>query len=444
MVDAMAALRRHYGFDRFRPAQLPVVSGVLAGHDVLGVLPTGGGKSVCFQVPAALGDGVTVVISPLISLMQDQVDAARARGFAAVGLHTALTAEERARAAAALRGGTARLLYVSPERAPRLAEWLAARGRRVQLLAVDEAHCIAEWGHDFRPSYRALAQVRARLGDPPVVALTGSATPAVRREIVSSLGLGRSRRLVEHLGSFDRPNLWFGAVHVRDDRERRAALLRELAEARGTAIVYAPTRGLCEALTVLLRHAGRRAAPYHAGLPADVRRSTLEAFLRDDLDVVVATSAFGMGIDKPTVRLVVHWTMSPTPESYYQEAGRGGRDGGVARCMLLYRPGDGGLARRMLEVTFPPERLVGRLWAGTAPATVPSGVRASAERLRAELEPERGRVDWRPVRRRRAAALERIRAMERYATARGCRRAVLIDWFGERIRRCAGCDRCGR
>jgi ATP-dependent DNA helicase RecQ len=437
-------LRRHYGFERFRPAQEPVVRSVLAGRDVLAVLPTGAGKSVCFQVPAQAVDGLTLVVSPLVSLMQDQVAAARSRGLAAAALYASLDAEERRAALDAVAGGHVRLLYASPERAESLSGWLAERRVPIARLAIDEAHCIAEWGHDFRPSYRALAAVRRRLGAPPAVALTGSATPAVRAEIVSALGLGATRPLDTHVGSFDRANLHFAVRRVGDERERREALRSLLHAARGaSAIIYVPTRNLSEAVTRFLRWSGCPARPYHAGLGAAERRIALERFLEEEAGVVVATSAFGMGIDKAGVRLVAHWTMPPTPEAYYQEAGRAGRDGRPARCILLAGRDDAELHRRQLDVTFPSPRLLQRLWRGELdPARVPENVRASAERLRRELRPERGAVDWRPVRLRRRAAEARIRAMERYAGRRACRRAGLVGYFGERLTACAGCDRC--
>jgi ATP-dependent DNA helicase RecQ len=442
--DARRLLRHHFGHADFRAAQVPVIRSVLAGRDTLAVLPTGGGKSVCFQVPALVFGRLTLVVSPLIALMQDQVAAAAARGIPAAALHSGISEPERDRIWSRLEAGSLRLLYVSPERLTRLAPELQAKGLQPALLAVDEAHCIAEWGHDFRPSYRALGAARYRLGRPAALALTGSATPDVRRDITRALRFPPSR-YDEHLGSFDRANLWFGVVPVRSERDRRQALVRLLADDDRMIIVYAPTRSVTEAVAQTLVLAGHRASPYHAGLTRERRARTLDAFLDDRLDVIVATCAFGMGIDKPQIRMVVHWTLPATPEAYYQEAGRAGRDGEFARCVLLWRRGDAELHRRQLDVTFPPRRLLERIWsqAGQSPG-VPANVLASAERLRRELGPERGPVDWSPVIERRRRAEGRIAAVEAYATGRNCRRRMLVGYFGERLERCAGCDRCRR
>jgi ATP-dependent DNA helicase RecQ len=442
MQQARAVLKRHFGYADFRPAQAPVVQSILAGSDTLAVLPTGAGKSVCFQVPAMVLGGLTVVVSPLISLMQDQVATAEARGIPAAALTSGLTPEEQAAVQQRLVEGRLRLLYLSPERLERFAPQLRAAGIRPALLAVDEAHCIAEWGHDFRPSYRALLAARHRLGRPPAVALTGSATPAVRQEIARALGFGAGR-FTEQLGSFDRENLWFGVLRVTDDRDRLQALRRLVAGDDRMAIVYAPTRSITESVARALVTAGHRAAPYHAGLDRARRAAILDAFLADRIDVVVATCAFGMGIDKPTVRLVVHWTLPPTPESYYQEAGRAGRDGEFARCVLLWHPRDSALHRRQLDVTFPPRRTLERVWRDPNKLTgIPANVRESAHRLSQELRPEVGPVNWEPVRQRRRRAEERLRTMDRYARGTGCRRRALVGYFGEKLARCSGCDRC--
>lgn len=443
LASARSRLQHHFGYDDFRPLQTRVVRALAQGHDVLAVLPTGAGKSICFQVPAMLRPEPTIVVSPLISLMQDQVEAAVARGIPAAALNSTLASTAQRNLLEQFVEKRIRLLYTSPERLGRLSVDLAERAVRPGLLAVDEAHCISEWGPDFRPAYRTLRRVRARLGWPQVIALTGSATPAVRRDVAQSLGLGRGRELSLILGSFDRRNLWFGVAKVRNEPERLRALLAALTVQDALAIVYAPTRNLVEELARVLGNAGFRAAPYHAGLSPETRRQVLTRFLTDQLGVVVATCAFGMGIDKPNVRLVVHWTLPPTPEAYYQEAGRAGRDGGMARCLLLYRPGDASLPRRQLDVTFPPEQLAERVWSGqTDAARIPDNLRTSLDRLHRELRPAGGSIEWEPVRRRRRLAEERIAVMECYARDRRCRRVALVGYFGEQLVRCAGCDVC--
>ncbi|MEP6744308.1 MAG: ATP-dependent DNA helicase RecQ, partial [Gemmatimonadota bacterium] len=444
---ARALLARHWGFPDFRPAQRRVVQSILAGRDTLAILPTGGGKSLCFQVPALVLDGLTLVVSPLLALMQDQVNALQARGIAAAALNSLLKAPQQAEVMERVKSGELKLLYVSPERLERLSTDLAAAKVRPVLLAVDEAHCLVEWGHDFRPAYRRLGRLRWKLGRPPVVALTGSATPEVRDDIAATLRLGAwgatRGRWDLHLGSFDRPNLWFGVVAVRSERDRWDRLLALLRTEDRTTLVYVPTRGLAEGIARGLSARGIAAAPFHAGLPAKDRKATLRRFLEDEVEVVVATCAFGMGIDKPTVRLVVHWTLPPTPESYYQEAGRGGRDGRSARCVLLHHPDDATLHRRQLDVTFPPRDQCEQIWSDPQyAARAPRNVRESAERLRRELHPERGGVDWRPVAARRERALARLCAIERYAATRGCRRAALVKYFGETLLKCAGCASC--
>ena len=293
--------------------------------------------------------------------MQDQVAAAVARGIPAAGLHSSLEEAEKEEIWASLRAGTLRLLYASPERLSRLAPQLHEQGIRPTLLAIDEAHCVTEWGHDFRPSYRTLGASRHKLGRPPCLALTGSATPEVRADIASVMRF-RPGRFAVHLGSFDRSNLWFGVVRVRSERDRLRALLGLVGGDDHMVIVYAPTRGLTESVARALAGAGHRAVPYHAGLPKARRAATLRDFLEDRVDVIVATCAFGMGIDKADVRLVVHWTFPATPEAYYQEAGRAGRDGAFARCALLWRQGDEELHRRQLDVTFPPHAVLEKLW----------------------------------------------------------------------------------
>jgi len=437
---ARTLLAHHYGHSDFRPQQRAVIRAALAGRDILAVLPTGAGKSVCFQVPALVLGGLTLVISPLIALMQDQVAGLKRRGIPAAALHGAISEREREETWAGLSARQLRLLYLSPEGAPGIVARLRERGLTPDRIAVDEAHCIVEWGHDFRPAYRALGALRREFGNPPTVALTGSATPEARCDIIAALGL-RDCRI--HVGSFDRPNLRFEVIGARDLKARLATLVTLLRQREGLALVYVSTRSLAEAVARVAGEHGHVAWPYHAGLDQATRRAVLARFLEGRVGVLAATSAFGMGIDKPDVRLVVHWTIPPSPEAYYQEAGRAGRDGNPSRCVLLWSPEDARLHRGQLDVTFPNERLLRRLWSDpSAKRGVPANVLESADRLASELHPERGAPDFTWVRLRRRAAEARLDAMVRYAKERECRRAALVGYFGERLRRCSGCDRC--
>ena len=330
---ARAALRARFGFPDFRPGQERAVSSVLAGRDTLVVLPTGGGKSVCYQVPALLLPGLTVVVSPLISLMKDQVDALTARGIPATFVNSSLSQGEVAERMSRVTRGEVKLLYVAPERFDVGTAAERLRGVGVSLLAVDEAHCISEWGHDFRPSYLRVAQVREKLGWPPAVALTATATPHVRQDIVRQLRLEEADTIIT---GFDRTNLRYHVVPTRSDAEKDSALIEVLRRHDGVAIVYASTRRNVEKVTGTLERAGISAAAYHAGLDDAHRHDVQEAFMQESVRAIVATNAFGMGIDKPNVRVVVHHAMPGTIEAYYQEAGRAGRDGKPSDVYLLH------------------------------------------------------------------------------------------------------------
>src|SRR6185503_17823862 len=331
--EAREALRSRFGYPDFRPGQSQAVESILQGRDTLVVLPTGGGKSICYQVPALMLPKLTVVISPLISLMKDQVDALTRRGLPATFVNSTLSASKVADRLARVQAGEFKLLYVAPERFDfgKTAERL--KGIGVSLLAVDEAHCISEWGHDFRPSYLRIATVRERLGWPPTVALTATATPHVRADIVTQLKLDNPMTIIT---GFDRKNLSYHVVPTKTDRDKDDALVHLLRKNEGLAVVYASTRRAVERISMLLEQARIPAAAYHAGLDDEHRHRVQDAFMREDVRAIVATNAFGMGIDKPNVRLVIHYAMPGTLEAYYQEAGRAGRDGLPAVCYLLH------------------------------------------------------------------------------------------------------------
>ena len=353
--DARAALKEHFGYPAFRPGQEAAVESVLAGKDTMVVLPTGGGKSLCYQVPALMLPKLTVVLSPLISLMKDQVDALTARGLPATFVNSTLTSSQVSdRLARAIRGDI-KLLYVAPERFDFGSTAERLRDAGVSLLAVDEAHCISEWGHDFRPSYLRIASVRERLGWPPTVALTATATPHVRTDIIAQLKLDSPTTIIT---GFDRKNLSYHVLPTRNDSEKEDALVHLLRTNEGLAVVYASTRKAVERIAMLLDRARIPAAAYHAGLDDQHRREVQDAFMTEKVRAIVATNAFGMGIDKPNVRLVLHYAMPGTLEAYYQEAGRAGRDGQSAACYLLHSFPDRFTHEFFIKGAYPERALV--------------------------------------------------------------------------------------
>ncbi len=356
---ARTVLRERFDYPDFRPPQLRAVQSVLSGNDSLIVLPTGGGKSLCFQVPALMRNGLTIVVSPLISLMKDQVDALQRRGIAAAFINSTLSASDVANRMGQARDGTLKLLYLAPERmdAGRTLPKLVEIG--VTLLAIDEAHCISEWGHDFRPSYRRIGSIRERLGSPQTVALTATATPPVRDDIVRQLRLTAPDVVV---GGFDRINLTYHVAPTRTQQDKDKAAVQWLRDAPGPAIVYAPTRKAVERVTSMLVRARIKAVAYHAGLDDTVRQQGQDAFMKERARVIVATSAFGMGIDKPDVRLVVHHAMPGSLESYYQEAGRAGRDGLPSTCVLLHSYPDRFTHEFFIANANPARALVEQTW----------------------------------------------------------------------------------
>ena len=402
--ELTAALKRCFGFDRFRPGQEAIVRDVLARRDVLALMPTGGGKSLCFQLPALLQPGVTLVVSPLIALMQDQVRQLQNNGIPAAFINSSLGAAEIRQRTQALLRGEYKLLYLAPERLL-LQEFLDGTVNSlyssvgINAFVVDEAHCVSEWGHDFRTEYRQLARLRRRHPDVPLLAFTATATERVRSDISAQLEL---RDPAVHVASFNRPNLFY---RVRPKDKNSHPELLALAKKGGAGIVYCLSRRRVDELASRLSAEGIRAAPYHAGLEAVTRRDTQDAFIRDDLQVIVATIAFGMGIDKPDVRWVVHYDLPRTLEGYYQESGRAGRDGDPANCTMYY----GGADIR------------------TAEFLIQQKVDASGEPLENEQR----------------VARQQLRQMLQFADSTECRRAVQLRYFGESFSGpCAACDNC--
>ncbi len=401
-----AELKQRFGFDSFRPGQQEAVSDILAGRDVLAIMPTGGGKSLCFQLPALLRPGVCIVISPLIALMQDQVRLLEDNGIEATFINSSLERAEMSRRLARLERGEIKLLYVAPERLLQpefLGEFLprlhATQG--ISSLVVDEAHCVSDWGHDFRPEYRQLHRLRAQFPQLPVAAFTATATERVRQDIVRQLAL-REPRI--HLSSFNRPNLYY-AVRPKT-RATYSELLEHARRDTGSGIVYCLSRKRVDEIASQLQGDGIHALPYHAGLEAKTRRDNQDAFIRDDAQVIVATIAFGMGINKPDVRWVMHYDLPKTLEGYYQESGRAGRDGRPARCILCFGAGDIRTAELIIENKVDP----------------------------VTLEPL---VDEQRM------ARQQLRQVLNYAESAECRRAVQLRYFGEEFAGpCNACDNC--
>ena len=406
MEDKYSVLKRVFGYGSFRPGQAEIVDAALAGRDVLAVMPTGAGKSVCYQVPALLLPGVTLVVSPLISLMQDQVRALVAAGVAAAYLNSSLTAKQQALMLQRARDGWYKIIYVAPERLTTPGFLRFAQQQPVSMVTVDEAHCISQWGHDFRPSYRQICAFIGQLPARPVVtAFTATATARVRQDIEAQLALREPFRLT---AGFDRPNLRLETRRLTASQKPHALIDFLLEQGDAPGIVYCGTVRQVEETAALLCGLGIRAAAYHGQMDPAARSHNQEEFLYDRVQVMVATNAFGMGIDKPNVRFVVHYNMPKDLESYYQEAGRAGRDGEPARCILLYAPSDVRLANFFIDKEEDE---------GDAPA----------EQRRAAAEEAR----------------ERLKYMTFYATTPRCLRAELLRYFGEAApARCHNCSNC--
>lgn len=391
-------LKKYFGFESFRPYQEEIIASVMAGRDVFAVLPTGGGKSLCFQLPAMARPGLVVVVSPLIALMKDQVDGLQAAGVPATFLNSSLAPGEARPRLRALHNGEFRLLYVAPERLLLSGFLEDLRRWNATLFAIDEAHCISEWGHDFRPEYRQLRTLRESFPDIPMMALTATATERVRRDIIKQLNL---RDPACSVASFNRPNLIYRVAAKAGAYAQTLAFMRNRPQDSG--IVYCQARKTAEMLAARLAADGVRAAPYHAGMQSEDRSRHQEAFLRDEVRVICATIAFGMGIHKPNVRFVIHYDLPKNVESYYQETGRAGRDGLPSDCLLLFSPGD-----RVKYGQF---------------------------------------IDEKPDPKEREIARAQLEQMVHYAEAATCRRAFLLGYFGETFASasetgCGACDNC--
>jgi RecQ family ATP-dependent DNA helicase len=472
MEDLQSALKQHFAYDSFRKGQEAIVRSVLSGRPTIAILPTGGGKSLCYQLPALLLEGTTVVVSPLVALMKDQVDALRARGIAATLVNSSLSDGERQERQGALRRGEYRLVYVAPERFKSPSFLAAMAGIPVPLLAVDEAHCISAWGHDFRPEYQKIAQARSALQAERVLALTATATPEVRRDIADALELRDPKVFV---AGFDRPNLFIEVLRVSGDKDKLGRLLA-LARGGGPGIIYAATRKNVEKVVAALRGAGVDALGYHAGMDDGERTSVQDRFARGEPAVIVATNAFGMGVDKADIRFVAHFDAPRSLEAYYQEIGRAGRDGLPSYALLLFNFADVMMQRRMIDAGRPSRDLVESAWEAARrlrqgpleelarACGVSSSELSGAVRLlesAGHLERGRGRdaqfaavtlsvtakdlaVDFELLELRVARERQMLERLVRFADTRGCRRQNLLKYFGdaEAPHGCQACESC--
>ncbi|HEX5889036.1 MAG TPA: ATP-dependent DNA helicase RecQ [Pyrinomonadaceae bacterium] len=355
LSDAATSLRTHFGFDNFREGQREVIESILAGKDVVVVMPTGSGKSLCYQLPAMILDGVTLVVSPLIALMKDQVDALQARGLPATFINSSIPETEQRARIESLRRREHKLVYIAPERFRSSRFNAALQSIPISLFAVDEAHCISTWGHDFRPDYLRLKHVIRSLGNIRTLALTATATPYVRSDIVQQLGLEKPQTFVS---GFDRPNLRIEVVHTEKEREKITRIKRLAQSHEGSGIVYASTRKAVEQVGRELTKAGLRVSMYHAGMSDAVRVRAQEEFMNGRTQIIVATNAFGMGIDKRDIRFVAHYQMPGSIEAYYQEIGRAGRDGLPSTCVLLFNYADKNTHDFFIEGSYPDLALV--------------------------------------------------------------------------------------
>ncbi|WP_031516308.1 RecQ family ATP-dependent DNA helicase [Desulfofalx alkaliphila] len=482
MAELLAALHKYFGFNSFRPGQREVIEKVLAGEDVLAVMPTGLGKSLCYQLPGLMLPGVTLVISPLVALMKDQVDSLHTRRlFQATFLNSQLTTEEHRERLQGIRQGKYKLVFVAPERLRTRTFTNLIADMPLELLVVDEAHCISQWGHDFRPDYLYLKEFINNIAPrPKVLALTATATPKVQGDILARLDMENAQRVI--VGS-DRPNLYLSAMRLENGEAKLQALAQLMAEEKGSGIVYTATRKETESVAqFLISRLGLKAAPYHAGMEAEQRSAVQEAFISGEYPVVVATNAFGMGIDKSDIRFVIHYSIPSSIEAYYQEVGRAGRDGRPARCTLLYTPRDKSLQEWMIEndgltrdhlvifwKAYQRDLKDGRSVINPAElerleldenklrlivgALERQGVLTQVERSAEYLEVEAGLTEMdskaaqevlEQAQRRQRERRSKLAAMVNWIHTGRCRRAALLEYFGEKTKNTVEpcCDTC--
>jgi ATP-dependent DNA helicase RecQ len=481
LADALISLREHFGFDGFRAGQAEVISAILDGKNAVVVMPTGSGKSLCYQLPAMMLKGATLVVSPLIALMKDQVDALRARDLPATFINSSITMAEQHSRIDALRRGDFKLVYVAPERfrSGRFVEALQSAG--ISLFAVDEAHCISTWGHDFRPDYLKLKGAIKALGNVQTLALTATATPYVRSDIIQQLGLLKPPTFVS---GFDRPNLSIEVVHIEREFEKIAHIKRLALTHNGSGIIYASTRKAVEQVSARLQEQGLSVAAYHAGMGDGVRVKAQDEFMSGRAQMIVATNAFGMGIDKADIRFVAHYQMPGSIEAYYQEIGRAGRDGLTSDCVLLFNYADKNTHDFFIEGSYPDLKTIQSVYdalvstgqqrielstseiAKRAGAGNDMGVQSALylleraghiervvandnkRRTRAimllEGAPAKLRIDPNDITRRAALERQKLREMLNFCYTDYCFRAEILDYFGDRnhARRCGTCGNC--
>jgi len=475
--EALAAI---FGFDEFRTGQREVVERLLEGRDALAVMPTGSGKSLCYQLTAALTQGVTLVVSPLIALMKDQIDALEATGLPVTEINSSMSRATQRERIERLRVGDYKVVYVAPERFRSQSFCRALSEVEIGLFAIDEAHCISQWGHDFRPDYRRLADVREQFGDPQTVALTATATEFIQRDIVRQLGMDEADVIVS---GFERPNLYFEVYHARGKRDKldRLEALADYHDGE-SIIVYGATRKQVREVRGALEDRGVEAGLYHGGMDDEERAEIHDRWMAGGVPVLVATNAFGMGVDKPDVRAVVHYNMPGSIEAYYQQAGRAGRDGDESHCVLLFNYADTGIHEWFADNSYPTRGDIAQVWqhlqsmgdgphderisslgdrigrrSDLHPMLVESTLRqleavghlrTTAEGIRVvdDIGPEELRVDFERLDRRREIDKEQIEHLAEYASSSGCRQAALLEHFGsepsfgDRCGHCSDCD----